>query len=310
MLAAFMPSYADVLAARERTREHLHTTPVLTCSTLDRHAGASLFFKCENFQKTGSFKPRGALNAVMRLPGGTPGVVTDSSGNFGQALAWAAARQGLPCTVVMPADAPEVKQAAVRGYGGEVVLCPPTLAGRLEYRTRIADETGATYVPPFDHPDVIAGQGTCALELIEQVPGLDAIVAPIGGGGLIGGLALVGREHFIPVFAAEPRGADDAARSKAAGRRIPEPNPKTMAKGLLVSVGEANWPLLRDAVEDVLVVDEADILEAMRLVWERMKLVIEPSAAVGLAAALKHPLSGRVGVVLSGGNVDLGELPV
>ena len=304
-----MPSYADVLAARERTREHLHRTPVLTCSTLDRLAGASLFFKCENLQKTGSFKPRGALNAVLRLPEGAS-VVTDSSGNFGQALAWSARQRGMACTVVMPSDAPAVKQAAVRGYGGSVVLCPPTLAGRLEVRTRVAEETGATYVPPFDHPEVIAGQGSCALELLEQVEGLSAIVAPIGGGGLVGGIALVGSSRGVPVYAAEPRGADDAARSKAAGRRIVEPHPKTLAKGLLVSVGEHNWPILRDHVEEVLLVDDEDILSAMRLVWERMKLVIEPSAAVSLAAALKHPLSGRIGVVLSGGNVDLGEMPV
>ncbi|HJN77111.1 MAG TPA: pyridoxal-phosphate dependent enzyme [Myxococcota bacterium] len=307
-----MPTYDDVLAARERTRAHLHTTPVVTCGTLDERAGVELFFKCENFQKTGSFKPRGALNAVLRLPEHTPGVVTDSSGNFGQALAWSARTRGIPCTVVMPSDAPDVKQAAVRGYGGQIVLCPPTLAGRLEFRGRIAEDTGATYVPPFDHDDVIAGQGSCALELLEQVPDLDAIVAPIGGGGLVGGIALVGQARGVRVFAAEPRGADDAARSKAASRRIVEPNPKTIAKGLLVSIGERNWPILRDHVEDVLLVDEDAIVCAMRLVWERMKLVIEPSAAVSLAAVLTHDLPGgieRIGVVLSGGNVDLGELP-
>ena len=308
-----MPTYADVLAARELTRGKLHTTPVLTCSTLDQRAGVELFFKCENFQKTGSFKPRGALNAVMKLPEDTPGVVTDSSGNFGQGLAWSAQQRGIPCTVVMPSDAPEVKQAAVRGYGGAVVLCTPTLAGREECRIRVAAETGATYVPPHDDADVIAGQGICGLELLEQVPDLDAIIAPVGGGGLVGGIALVGAERGVRVYAAEPTGADDSARSKAAGRRIEEPNPKTIAKGLLVSIGVLNWPILRDCVEDVLLVEEEQILDAMRLVWERMKLVAEPSACVSVAAALNADLPAdvrRVGVVISGGNVDLDEMPV
>ncbi|MCP4803821.1 MAG: pyridoxal-phosphate dependent enzyme [Proteobacteria bacterium] len=305
-------TYDDVLAARDRTAGRLHVTPVLTCSTLDELAGCELFFKCESLQKTGSFKPRGALNAVLRLEG-VERVVTDSSGNFGQALAWSARASGIEATIVMPSDAPQVKQDAVRGYGGSVVLCPPTLAGRLEVRTRVADETGAVYVPPFDHPDVIAGQGTCALELLDQVEGLSALVAPIGGGGLVGGMALVAAERGVPVFAAEPMGADDAYRSKRAGERIVDPSPKTVAKGLLVSIGEHNWPILRDAVEDVLLVDEDDIVSAMRLVWERMKLVIEPSAAVGLAAVLRHRdrFGGqRVGVVLSGGNVDIAEMPV
>ena len=305
-------TYDDVLAARARCDGRLHRTPVLTCSTIDELAGCEVFFKCEMLQKTGSFKPRGALNAVLRLQG-VERVVTDSSGNFGQALAWSAAASGMAATIVMPSDAPQVKRDAVRGYGGDVVLCPPTLAGRFEVRTRVQQETGAVYVPPFDHPDVIAGQGTCALELLEQVPGLDGLVAPVGGGGLVGGMALVGVERGIPVFAAEPSGADDAFRSKQSGSRVVEPNPKTVAKGLLVSIGEHNWPILRDAVQDVLLVDEGDIVAAMRLVWERMKLVVEPSAAVSLAAVLRHRerfAGQRVGVVLSGGNVDIAEMPV
>ncbi len=297
-------------AASERLEGRVHRTPVLSCTALDEWSGRMLALKCENLQKTGSFKIRGATNAVLGLPEGTRHVVTASSGNYGQALALAAREAGLACTVVVPSDAPTVKMAAMRGYGATLVLCEPTLEGRrLALRAQV-DQTGATWLPSYDHPDVIEGQGTVAVELLQQVPGLDAIVAPIGGGGLIGGIALACRDTGVRVFAAEPFGADDAWRSKESGVRVEEPNPKTIAGGLLVSIGEHNWPILRDHVEAVLRVTEEEILEAMTLCWERAKLVIEPSSAVALAAARKLPDEVEdVGVVLSGGNVDLATLP-
>lgn len=296
--------------AAERLLGRFHCTPVLTCGALDAWAGRSLALKCENFQKAGSFKIRGASNALSKLPPGTRHVITASSGNYGQALALAARDAGMECTVVVPSDAPAVKMAAMRGYGATLVLCEPTLAGRASTLAEQLEATGAIGLPSFDHPDVIEGQGTVAVELLQQVPGLDAIVAPIGGGGLIGGIALACRDTGVRVFAGEPLGADDAWRSKETGVRVEEPNPKTVAGGLLVSIGEHNWPILRDHVEAVIRVTEEEIIEAMRLCWERAKLVIEPSSAVALAAARKLPAECEdVGVVLSGGNVDLGKLP-
>jgi len=296
--------------ASERLQGRFHCTPILTCGALDAWAGRSLALKCENFQKAGSFKIRGASNALSKLPSGTQHVITASSGNYGQALALAARDARMQCTVVVPSDAPAVKMAAMRGYGATLVLCEPTLAGRASTLAEQVDATGATWLPSFDHPDVIEGQGTVAVELLQQVPGLDAIVAPIGGGGLIGGIALACRDTGVRVFAGEPFGADDAWRSKDSGVRVEEPNPKTVAGGLLVSIGEHNWPILRDHVEAVIRVTEEEILEAMKLCWERAKLVIEPSSAVALAAARKLPTECEdVGVVLSGGNVDLGKLP-
>lgn len=303
-------------AAAARIAGGVHRTPVLTCSALDDLAGRRLHFKCENLQKVGAFKMRGALNAVLRLSDAQArrGVVTHSSGNFAQALALSARLRGIPANIVMPSSAPAVKQAAVRGYGGVITLCEPTLEARTTTAARIVEETGGTLLHPYDHPDVIAGQGTCGLELLEQVEGgLDAVIAPVGGGGLIGGIAIAvqGRAR---VFAAEPAGADDAARSKAAGRLIPQTAPETVADGLLTSLGEHTWPLVRDLVERIFIVDDPRIVASMRLVWERMKVLIEPSSAVPVAAVLSdefRELDGldRVGVVLSGGNVDLERLP-
>jgi threonine dehydratase/serine racemase len=312
---------ADLRAVREaaaRLAGVAHRTPVATCATLDRLAGRRLFFKCEQLQKTGAFKFRGAVNAVAKLAaqGGARAVVTHSSGNHGQALALAARLHGLPAWVVVPEDASAPKLRAVQEYGGRAVLCEPTLEARDATARRVAAETGGVLVPPFDHPDVIAGQGTVALELLDQVPDLDAIVAPVGGGGLVSGIALAARELAprVRILAAEPLGADDAARSKALGRVQPQHAPKTLADGLLTSLGALTWPVIRDCVERVVTVDEDEIVQALRLLWERAKLLVEPSAAVALAAVLSDELRGlagveRIGVVLTGGNVDLDRLP-
>ena len=316
------PRYAvDLGAIRDAARRIAglaRRTPVLTCGTLDRLAGRSLFFKCEQFQKVGAFKFRGACNAVRRLDEATAarGVVTHSSGNHAQALALAARQRGIPAHIVMPENSSPVKRRAVEEYGGQVVLCAANLAARETTAADVLRRTGATLIPPYDHPDVIAGQGTAALELLEEVPDLDAIVAPVGGGGLLAGTALAARgiNPVLRIIAAEPRGADDAARSKASGRLIPQTGPQTIADGLRTSLGELTWPVLRDLVERVVTVREDEIVAAMRLAWERAKLLIEPSAAVAVAAMLAdefRALDGarRVGVILSGGNVNLDELP-
>lgn len=317
-----MSPFAVDLAAIQQTAQRLagraHRTPVMTCATLDRLAGRSLLFKCEHLQKAGAFKFRGACNAVLRLaPEVAPrGVVTHSSGNHAQALALAARLRGIPAHIVMPSNASPVKRRAVEEYGGRVIACEPTLAARETTAAAVLAETGATLIPPYNHPDVIAGQGTAGLELLEQAPGLDAVVAPVGGGGLLAGvtLAVKALAPAVRVFAAEPAGADDAARSKAAGVLIPQTTPRTIADGLLTSLGDLTWPVLRDRVERVLTVSEDEIVRAMRLAWERAKLLIEPSAAVAVAAVLSaefRALDGlqRVGVILSGGNVNLDDLP-
>lgn len=303
-----------VRAAANRIAGFVHRTPVMTSETVDRLAGRPVFFKCENLQKAGAFKYRGATHAIRRLSDeqARRGVVTHSSGNHAQALARAARVRGIPAYIVMPRTAPAVKRAAVAGYGGQITECEPTQAAREEAAARLVAETGAVLIPPFDHPDVIAGQGTAALELLEEVPDLDALVAPVGGGGLLTGccIAAQGVRPGIRVFGAEPLGADDAARSKAAGHWLPQTAPNTIADGLLTSLGQLTWPVIRDRVEAVLTVSDDEIRAAMRLIWERVKLVVEPSGAVGLAAVLSDAfrrLSGihRVGVILSGGNVDL-----
>jgi len=309
---------AAVLDAASRIAGLVHRTPVMTCATLDRLAGRALFLKCENLQKVGAFKFRGACNAVGKLAPeqAALGVATHSSGNHAQALALAAKLRGIPAHIVMPSNAPPVKRRAVEGYGGHVIECVPTLAAREETAAAVVAATGATLIPPYDHPDVIAGQGTAALELLEQVADLEAVVAPVGGGGLVAGLCIAakGVRPSVRVFAAEPAGADDAARSKASGVLIPQTAPRTIADGLLTSLGTLTWPILRDLVERVVLVSEEEIQSAMRLVWERAKLLIEPSAAVAVAAVLSEefrelPGLSRVGVVLSGGNVDLDRLP-
>jgi len=305
----------DVRAAARRIAVWVHRTPVVTCAALDRRAGRALFLKCENLQKVGAFKFRGACNAVLQLSdeAAAAGVVTHSSGNHAQALALAARLRGVPAHIVMPQGANPVKRRAVEEYGGRVVECESTQAAREATAAEVLARTGGTLVPPYDHPDVIAGQGTAALELLDQVPDLDLVMTPVGGGGLLAGTAIVARGGGVRVIGAEPAGADDAARSKAAGRLLPQTAPRTIADGLLTSLGEHTWPIVRDLVEAIVTVDDEAIVAAMRLVWERTKLLVEPSAAVPLAAALSGAaeLAGaaRVGIVLSGGNVDLDALP-
>ena len=316
-----MPTYAAdlaaVRAAAARIAGIVHRTPVMTCETIDKLAGRRVFLKCENLQKTGAFKYRGATNAVRKLTDeqAKNGVVTHSSGNHAQALALAARIRGIPAYIVMPRTAPAVKKAAVEGYGGIVTQCEPTLAARESTAAAIVATTGAALIPPFDHPDVIAGQGTAALELLEDVPELDSVVTPVGGGGLLSGfcIAAKGVKPTVRVFAAEPLGADDAARSKAAGQWQPQTGANTIADGLLTSLGELTWPIIRDQVERVVTVTDDQIRAAMRLVWERAKLIVEPSGATGVAVVLTDEFKAldgikSVGVLLSGGNVSLDKL--
>ena len=317
-MTSYVADLAAIRAAQARISSLVHRTPVFTCGALDELAGRRVHLKAESLQRTGSFKMRGALNAVLSVPEAVAGagVVTHSSGNFAQALALSAALRGVPAHIVMPSNAPRIKQQAVAGYGARIILCEPTQADREAAAEAVRRETGATLVHPYDHADVIAGQGTIALELLDQVKDLDAVVAPVGGGGMVSGMALALREAApgLPVFAAEPHGADDAARSVAAGRRLPQLDPQTLADGLRTGLGELTWPVVRDVVRGVFCVSEDEIVAAMRLVWSRAKLVIEPSGAVALAAVLSTRFValeglGDVAVVLSGGNVDLDALP-
>jgi len=314
--ADLTPTPADVRAAAERIRPYAHRTPVLTCAGLDAIAGARLHFKCENLQKVGAFKFRGACNAVFSLPADelARGVATHSSGNHAAALALAARLRGTTAHIVMPRNAPAVKQAAVAGYGGRIVFCEPTLAAREAALAEVTAATGAVFIHPYNDLRVIAGQGTAALELLTDAPGLDMVIAPVGGGGLLSGTAIaaMGLSPGIRVLAGEPAAADDAFQSMQAGRIIPSRDPVTVADGLRTSLGDRTYPIIRRLVERILTVSEEGIIRAMRLVWERMKLVVEPSAAVPLAAILEHPevfRDRRVGVIFSGGNVDLDHLP-
>ena len=311
-----IPEFADVLAARERIAPHVHRTPVETSSQLNRLSGAELFFKCENLQKVGAFKARGACNAVFSLSDDEArrGVAAHSSGNHAAALCYAAARRGIGATVVMPRNAPGAKKAAVRGYGGRIIECEPTQAAREAAVAEFVASSGAVEIHPFADPRVIAGQATCALELIEQAGELDCVVAPIGGGGLISGtcLALAERAPGIRVIAAEPENADDARRSFERGELVENETPQTVADGLKTNLKPLTWHFVRKHVSDILLASENQILEAMYLTWERMKIIIEPSAAVPLAVILRNPdifRGQRVGVILTGGNVDLKHCP-
>lgn len=310
------PTLNDIQAAAERIRPYAHRTPVLTCASLDQRVGAQVFLKCENLQKVGAFKFRGACNAVFSLSEAEArrGVVAHSSGNHAQALALAARLRGIPAQIVMPDNAPAVKKAAVAGYGAQITFCQPTLAAREATQAKIIAASGAVEVHPYNNPRVIAGQGTAALELLSEVPDLDAVIAPVGGGGLLSGTAIAARglSARVRVIAGEPQGADDAYRSLAAGRIIPSVEPRTIADGLLTSLGELTFPIIQEQVEAIVTVSEEAIIAAMRFVWERAKILIEPSAAVAVAVLWegRHGLAGqRVGVILSGGNVDLERLP-
>ncbi|MFN8241792.1 MAG: pyridoxal-phosphate dependent enzyme [Bacteroidales bacterium] len=311
-----LPTIGEIRAAHSRIRPQVHWTPVLRSSSLDTITGSLLFFKCENFQKVGAFKFRGATNAVMQLgkDAGSKGVVTHSSGNHAAALALAASRAGLPAYIVMPSNAPDVKKQAVQGYGARITFCEPTLKAREETTTTIMQETGATLVHPYDNHDVICGQGTAALELIEEIPGLDIIVAPVGGGGLMSGTLIAARgiNPAIRVYGAEPLGADDASRSVRCGTLQPSVNPGTIADGLLTSLSERTFAVISANIDDILTVSEQSIIACMKMVWERMKIIIEPSSATVLAAVMenKQLFAGkRTGLIISGGNVDLLRLP-
>ena len=310
----------SIRAAQRRIDPFIRRTPVLASATLDEMSGRRLWFKCELLQKTGSFKFRGATNAVRMLDdaAAAKGVVTHSSGNHAQALALAAKMRGIPAHVVMPSNSAEIKKTAVRGYGAHIVECEPTLEARESTAARVIAETGGAMVPPFNHPNVIAGQGTIALELLDECPQLDAIVVPLGGGGLISGIAIAAKalKPSIKIIGAEPELAGDGAASKREGSIQPAMKPVTIADGLRTSLGPLTFPVVRDLVDEIVLVSEADIAAYMRIVWERMKITIEPSAAVGVAVACSAWMRQRnnadmqdVGVVLCGGNVDLAALP-
>ncbi|MFZ6665359.1 pyridoxal-phosphate dependent enzyme [Peijinzhouia sedimentorum] len=311
-----MISLQDIQEAHARIAPMIHKTPVLTSESLNKIAGCEVFFKCENFQKVGAFKMRGAANAVSLLSDdeASKGVATHSSGNHAAALAKAAQTRGIKAYIVMPRTAPTIKKKAVAGYGAEIVECEPTLQARESTLADIVAKTGATFVPPYNDYAVITGQATCALELLQQVPNLDIAMAPVGGGGLLAGTAL--SVHYISpntrIIAGEPAGADDAFRSLEAGKIIPIENPKTIADGLLTSLGDKTFPIIQKYVEQIIRVEDAEIIAAMRMIWERMKIIIEPSCAVPFAAVLKEPdtfKNKRVGIILTGGNVDLEKLP-
>jgi threonine dehydratase len=312
----YIPTYDDVLAAHARIEPHIHRTPVLTSGFLNTLTGAELFFKCENFQKAGAFKVRGASNAVFGLSDAeaAKGVATHSSGNHALSLSYAAGRRGIPCAVVMPRTAPQAKKDAVRGYGGTITECEPSTTSREEVFAKVQAETGADFVHPYNDPRVIAGQATCSRELMEQVPGLEQVIAPIGGGGMISGtcLTLSSTAPQVEIYAAEPEQADDAYRSFKAGHIIADDAPVTVADGLKVPLKDLTWHFVRNHVTDILTASEQEIIDAMRLTWARMKIVIEPSCAVPLATILKNPgifKGRRVGVIITGGNVDLDKLP-
>ena len=295
----------------------IHRTPVLTCTHLNALTGLNLFFKCEPFQKVGAFKIRGATYAIECLTAAERkrGVVTHSSGNHAQALALAAHNAGVEAHIVMPTNSPKVKKNAVIGYGANVYDCAPTLEARETTANGLVQKLGAIMIPPYNDKRVITGQGTLGLELYHQIPELDVVMIPIGGGGLCAGSTLALREldENIKVIGVEPKGADDAHRSRAANQLIPQTNPQTVADGLRTSMGDLTWPVIRDIVADVHIVSEASILKAMRLIWMRMKVIVEPSGAVGLAAVLDHldqfEPNQRVAIVLTGGNVDIDQLP-
>jgi len=309
-------SARDLLQAYDRIKRFIHRTPVLTSQAINQLTGTRIYFKCENLQKVGAFKARGATNAVrqhlLRYPG--QAVATHSSGNHAQALSWAAKVARLEAYVVMPSNSTPVKVKAVEGYGGRITFCVPTLEARETTLREVIRQTGATEIHPYNNPEIIAGQATAAMELLEDKTDLDIIMAPVGGGGLLSGTALA--SHYfrpgITVIGSEPAQADDAFRSFRAGSFIPSLNPQTMADGLRTSLGTITFPLILKYVNDIFTVQEETIARAMRLIWERMKIIVEPSAAVPLAVVMEEPSFFRdkqVGIILSGGNADLDHLP-
>ncbi len=311
-----IPTFKDIEKAYETVKKYAHRTPVLSSVSINKIVRAELFFKCENLQKVGAFKFRGACNAVFSLSeeDAQKGVATHSSGNHAAALALAARMRGVKAHIVMPLNSPDIKKKAVAGYGASITFCRPTLQARESTLAQVIAETGATEIHPYNNFNVIAGQGTAAKELIEDEGEFDIIMAPVGGGGLLSGTA-ISTKHLLPackVIAAEPAGADDACRSFYSKEWVPSENPDTIADGLLTSLGDRNFAIILDKVDDIVTVSEDAIVEAMRMIWERMKIIIEPSSAVPLAAILEKKLdvqNKKVGIILSGGNLDLGKLP-
>lgn len=316
MTSPALPGLDQVREAAGRIAGHVHRTPVLTSRSLDAIAGCRLYFKCEHLQRTGAFKFRGASNAVLSLSDGQArnGVVTQSSGNHGAAVALACRERGIPATVVMPEDSARIKQAAVTAFGGRIVHCPPGQAARDAATARVLAQTGGHLVHPFNDARVIAGQGTATLELLAQVPDLDSVITPVSGGGLLSGACLAGHgvNPGLKLYGAEPAGAADAHDSLRAGRLLSGRRADTLCDGLRADLGSLGFAILGRHLEQILLVEDADTIAAMRLVWERLKQVVEPSSAIVLAAILarRELFSGqRVGLVLSGGNVDLDTLP-
>ncbi|WP_273565422.1 pyridoxal-phosphate dependent enzyme [Maribacter halichondriae] len=306
----------SLIKCHQRIKPYIHNTPVLTSHLIDEKAGCSLFFKCENFQRMGAYKMRGATNAILQLTEEQKnnGVVTHSSGNFAQALSLAAKRLGVKAYIVMPSSAPQVKKDAVAGYGGQIIECEPTLEARNTAAQKIQNETSATFIHPSNDEDVIIGQGTACLELLQEYSDLDFVVAPIGGGGLIAGSALAAYYfgNDCKVFGGEPYKADDAYRSLKSGKIESNTTTNTIADGLRTQLGDKNFPIIQKYIEGIIRVEEQEIIDAMRLVWERMKIIIEPSSAVALAAVFankEHFQGKKTGIIISGGNVDLKNLP-
>ncbi len=312
----YRPTYDDVRAAHQRIKPYIHQTPILTSSYLNELVGAQLFFKCENFQKAGAFKVRGASNAVFGLTDeeALRGVCTHSSGNHALSLSYAAGRRGIPCHVVMPHTAPQAKKDAVNGYGGIITECAPSMTSREAVFAEVQAKTGGNFVHPYNDARVIAGQGTCARELMEQTDGVDMVIAPIGGGGMISGTCLT-ISNIAPeaqIIAAEPEQADDAYRSFIAGHIIADDAPVTIADGLKVPLKALTWHFVSNYVTDIFTASEDEIIAAMQLTWKRLKIVMEASSAVPLATILKNKdrfAGKRIGVIITGGNVDLGALP-
>lgn len=311
-----LPEYDDVIQAHDLIREYIHRTSVMSSKSINTIFNAEIYFKCENFQKVGAFKFRGATNAIMSLTDeeAKRGVGTHSSGNHAAALCLAARMRNIPAYIVMPRTAPEIKVKAVKGYGGKITFCEPTLQARESTMEKVLEQTGATFIPSYNHFKIIAGQGTAAKELLEDTGSLDIVMAPVGGGGLLSGTA-ISVKALTPekkVIAVEPANADDARRSFYAGKIIPSINPDTIADGLLTSLGTLTFAIIREKVDDIVTVKESSIVDAMRMIWERMKIVVEPSGAVPLAAIIEKKIDftgKRIGIILSGGNVDLNKLP-
>jgi threonine dehydratase len=312
----YIPTFEDMLAAHERIKPHIRRTEVRSSDYLNDLTGAQLFFKCENFQEPGAFKVRGASNAVFGLTDeqARKGVATHSSGNHASCLSYAAMRRGIPCNVVMPRTAPQAKKDTVRRYGGVITECEPSTTSREATFAKVQEATGGDFVHPYNDPRVIAGQGTCAREFIEQTDGLDMVVAPIGGGGMISGtcLTLSTLAPETKIIAAEPEQADDAYRSFKAGHIIADDAPKTIADGLLVPLKDLTWHFVKTHVSEIYTASEQEIIDAMKLTWKHLRVVMEPSCAVPLAIVLKNPEAfrgKRVGIIITGGNVDLDKLP-